>query len=370
MVRNDPEIGIKWSGVKGGYMGLYLTAIITSLIAAVVFWLFFNVVPFWVFKYSRIRPKVVCDLKDISGTLLHFLEIPFVRSVHSASLYQNEIRSGTLTENDFENALYGKCLSPDRCVQGFEHRLLPVGNKLNKVAQQLDEKIDRIFRYSDYLRTREVVLLREIGKKIHTHEYEERNDIVDGVVIKTVNPSISYMKRNFYELYNLYQALKKKCDFSFYNKRNINERLSFAIEVLKDRHYWIYRLMRIRITGKKALLLDAKSAYMKGNKKRAEKKLRKYLELEEEKLVNLRGYFDYIQKDEVFIKILEEIRGKEEVNEWINCVAETEKIKIYMSQRNNENKAIIDEMKNNNPKITELDEKGLMMIRKLFDGYL
>lgn len=76
---------------------------------------------------------------------------------------------------------YGKCLSKESCVNEFEHRLLAVGEKLKFCADEFDKRFDRIQRYADYLKTNELLLLKDISEKIHTYGFAEHTTVVDGV---------------------------------------------------------------------------------------------------------------------------------------------------------------------------------------------
>ena len=51
----------------------FWTAVVTSLIASLIFGLFFSFIPSRI-RYFRIRPRVENDLSSITNQLLHFLE--------------------------------------------------------------------------------------------------------------------------------------------------------------------------------------------------------------------------------------------------------------------------------------------------------
>ena len=67
-----------------------IVSIVTSLIASFLFWIVFNLIP-WICKYIRIRPRVEKDIMDIKTHLLFFIDIPFLQSVHSPSVFQPDI---------------------------------------------------------------------------------------------------------------------------------------------------------------------------------------------------------------------------------------------------------------------------------------
>ena len=85
-------------------------SIITSLIASIVFWLASYFIPSRM-KILQVRPRVEEDIKSILLHIMFYIEIPFLRRVHTATDYQSDIDAQRINLNDYENALYGKCLS-------------------------------------------------------------------------------------------------------------------------------------------------------------------------------------------------------------------------------------------------------------------
>ena len=67
-----------------------LVSIVTSLIASVVFWIVFSLIPTTI-KYFQIRPRVETDITDIKLHLLFFIQIPFLQSIHATSVFQADM---------------------------------------------------------------------------------------------------------------------------------------------------------------------------------------------------------------------------------------------------------------------------------------
>ncbi|WP_155242092.1 hypothetical protein [Butyrivibrio fibrisolvens] len=344
-------------------------SIITSLIASVVFWVGSDLIPSKI-KKLRIRPRIEEDIKSLLLYVFFYIQVPFLHSVHTASNYQSDINTKKLSSIDFENALYGKCLSKERCVNEFEHRLLPVGDKLKQNTKEIEKRLDKIFRYSDFISTKELLLLKEIDEKIHTYEYEEQRDIVDGMVIATVNPSISYMKSNFYELYLLYHDLKKACDGFWFVKRNDYDKYRIACQKLESRRYFSYWIKRFSLNSKLKMLLDVRASYIRGDRRRLEKKLRSYLDIEKQRLVAQRLFLEYLLTDDNYRNLLIEIRGYEEMQEYLDRVNCESMARKRFELRNVETKAIVADKEKRVPKISDMDEEELSKFRKLFDGYI
>lgn len=345
-----------------------LVSVEASLIASVVFWIVFNLIPKTI-KYFQIRPRIETDITDIKLQLLFFIEIPFLQSVHTASVFQHDIEDKKLKEEDFANALYGKCQTEEQCKNEFEHRLLPVGERLEQRAKELDKRLDRIQRYSEFLKTKEVLILKEIGERIHTYDYVERKTIIDGIEIVTINPTISYMTANFYMLFSLYHELKEMCDAFWFVKRNDYEKYMVAWQQLEKKQYIRYFITRFTLDKKQKDLITIRYYYLKEKKKKVKEKLQDYLKHENQKLVSLRLYLDYLLSDDEYLSLCVSVRGEDEVQELVSCLNAEKQIKQRFVSRNEETKKIIDEKEKRNPKITELGESEIRIINKLFDGY-
>lgn len=346
-----------------------IVSIVTSFLAAVVFWIVFDLIPMLI-KYFRIRPRLEKDIIDIELHLFFFIQIPFLQSVYTASFFQSEIEEKDFSQEDFKNALYGKCLSKESCVNEFEHRLLAVGEKLKFCADEFDKRFDRIQRYADYLKTNELLLLKDISEKIHTYGFAEHTTVVDGVPLVSVNPSISYMSRNFYELYILYHELKSLSDSFLLVKRNAFERYRITERELKNRRYVSYYTKRLFLEKKQRDLIDIRYYYLKGEKRKIKEKLIKYLQLDTQKLVYIRGGLDYLMSDSECFKACIAVRGESEVKELMDYLNAERSKKNRFLLRNLETKKMIEERIKNTPIISELDEKKINIIRKVFDGYV
>ena len=347
---------------------LIMLSIWASFIASVVFWAIFNFIP-GLIRYLKIRPRVKKDIRNILLHTLFYIEIPFLHSLHTGSYYQKEITLGKLSVEDYENALYGKCLSPKQCAGEFEHRLLPVGEDLAKHAADIDKKLDLIQRYADYLSTKETLLLKEIGEKIRVYDYSLKDEIIDGLALAPVDPSISYMKNTFFELYQLYQKLQSICDSYFDISKNDSLHYGIARRSIEMKQCCRYYLHRYLIKGNLKLLLDAIHIYGK-NKEKSLSKLRQYLMDEKLRLVYLRGYLAFFIRDDEFLSLCRSLRGEEEYREWLECIYGEEKMKKQSEMRNAENRLIIERKIMQQPKITDLDDDIKLKIQELFDGYL
>ena len=75
-------------------------AIITSLIAALVFWVIFDYLP-KIVSNNKIKPIIVYDFYCLYQKMLSFISLPFTHQSFPDSSYSGEIISGSVTEDDF-----------------------------------------------------------------------------------------------------------------------------------------------------------------------------------------------------------------------------------------------------------------------------
>ena len=193
-------------------MGLssIVIAIITSFIASVVFFLFFEYIPKKK-DYKKIRPRIEVELMEISEQLFFFIECPMKHAEHSPSFFQGAIREEKLTQSDFELGLYNKCLNESYLFDKNASKLMIVGDGLKEQANVIESNIQRVLMNQGYLSAEEILILEDVIRLLHTYPFDTNAvSYLGGVKIYPVNPTISYMQSNFFELYKLYRELRAK----------------------------------------------------------------------------------------------------------------------------------------------------------------
>lgn len=85
-----------------------IVAIVTSLIASIMFWVVFNVIPDRR-ERKKMKPLIDFDLYKIYMKLGHFVEMPFIHSKHSPAYNQQHVFNGVVTKEDFRLFLSTKC---------------------------------------------------------------------------------------------------------------------------------------------------------------------------------------------------------------------------------------------------------------------
>lgn len=79
-------------------------AIVTSFIASVVFYFFFQFIPERK-KYKTIRPRLELELVEMAFSLYFYLEVPFRHNIHSPSFFQKEIEKQLLEKPDMRKSM-------------------------------------------------------------------------------------------------------------------------------------------------------------------------------------------------------------------------------------------------------------------------
>lgn len=305
---------------------LITTSIATSIIAAIIFWLFFNYLP-EKSRYNKIRPKLEYDIYEICSSLFSFIEIPIRSNKHSPAHNQSKLFAGMFSLDDFELALYTKCLNDSYKFDEVASRLIPIGVELETLSLDICQKAQQLYVFNQYLTVKEILLLRKATVKLRTYSY---NSVVatkiDNQTLYPVNPTISYMHKNIYELYILVLQLQeivfkyKKIDETISDsiKTNISSRriknychrgeykqcFKYA-KKCDEKLVWGCKFISLYKTDKEASAIDF---------------LRQQLQASDLKLIYLRDTFSDFYKDDTLKNILISCRSEAEYIEMVDCI--------------------------------------------------
>ena len=191
-----------------------LLPIFLSIVAAIIFWLAFSYLPERK-RRKKLRPIVELALFDAYKQLFSLFDIIMRHAANSPSFYQSEIRACKLTEDDIALGLQNKCLNGSYLYDpNVKDALLVVGDEILDRALALDELANKVLSFHSYATASELVLFEQIREKIRVYHFGERHisktceTIINGQVLRPVDPSISYRSRNFYEIYQLFCKLQ------------------------------------------------------------------------------------------------------------------------------------------------------------------
>lgn len=191
-----------------------LLPILLSIVAAIIFWLVFSYFPERK-RRKKLRPIVELALFDTYKQLFSLFDLIMRHTGNSPSFYQSEIRAGKLSEDDIALGLQNKCLNESYLYNpNVNDALLVVGEEILDRALALDELANKVLNFHTYATAEELVLLEQIREKIRVYHFGERHinkncgTIINGQLLRPVDPSISYRRGNFYEIYQLFCKLQ------------------------------------------------------------------------------------------------------------------------------------------------------------------
>lgn len=304
------------------YVDTYFNSIITSIIAAIIFWLVFSYIPEKK-RRNKIRPILDLDMYHIYTTLFSLFDLIMKHIDYSPSDYQEKIRGNKLEREDIELGLQNKCLNETYLYDSnVNKQLLIIGKKFYEQTREIDETVDKLFNFSNYLDPEEILLFEKIRKKVLVYNPRDFNrsavSIVGNMQFKPVNPSLSYMTQNISELYLFFIQLQ---DIVY--KNNYSDRDTSLSEI---QHYYYSGQYskcekKIRNTIPKypkdenflAFYLFL-CEYMQGAKDSAYNRLEAILR-EKPHLVSSRGFIEDVIHDERVMEQIKKYYSAKEIEE-------------------------------------------------------
>lgn len=188
----------------------FLLPIATSIISAIIFWVFFSVLPERT-KKQKIKPILYSEMSQINQDLFEIFESVMRHSAYTPSFFQKEIQCGTLSESDYRLGLTNKCWN------GFylyypevNDKMDVIGDKILSRINAIEKSTDRIFSFNQYLSTKELNLLSEIRKLLEFYDIDyfvQRNPVMP--FGHPVDPSMAHFASVLKKLNVEYQQLKK-----------------------------------------------------------------------------------------------------------------------------------------------------------------
>lgn len=276
-------------------------AIITSLIASLIFWVVFDYLPNKK-RYNKVRPKVEFDIYEIFVSVSIFLGMALDINKYGWSFSRRKIELGEVTKEDFNLWLQNKCLNSTYQFDEMGAKMLPIGEKLDERSKMICDKIEKGATYYSFMTAEEIILLRKIAAKVRTYSYTDSAvERVDGHTFRPLIPNIAYMAENFTDISKLYLELRnivwsyKKidrsinkyivADFAFdkANKSYLSGDFKRCIKYIKK--------SKFAAESSKQLLLF-KAYYNLGKKKKAESAIRIYFENTKTKTIALHSLLD------------------------------------------------------------------------------
>ena len=216
-----------------------------SIFSGFVFWIIFQLIPLYIRK-SKLRPKIEDDLLYINNTIGHLIDLAMKHAESTTSMFYKEISNYELTLDDLHIGLMNKSLNQSFLVDDFSDNIV-IGELIYKKTKTINTKIDRIFYFNDQLSAAEILVLEKIHQALYKYHFSDFNrpyvDTRDGGRYVPADPSLSYLRYFFFEIYQLKKELEKILISSRANNKSIlfiklsylknKNKFSKAIKILK-----------------------------------------------------------------------------------------------------------------------------------------
>ena len=319
-------------------MSQLLVAILTSLAAAVVFWLFFDLIPSKISR-KKVQPIIDYDLYKLYQSLLKILELPFWQTSRGDTLHTEELLSGSLSELDFKTFLSTKCLSVDyQKIDEMSGLLIPIGDKLQALKDEISEIIKRLYIFNYHLNAEQILICRQLLDNLNLYSYDTPAfEKVKGVgVFHPVNPTVNYMSMMFNDLYVLFTKLQKhlmlsrSVDVAPYYQRGLDYIRVSSLYA----HKWFRRVVALTKNTKNGGISSYyfRSLYMLKKKVLASRALVAYLRKNTIPLESMSYSFYEIIKDKRMCDVLIKERTQEEFDQLDQIIVEKTKAKSQFEQ--------------------------------------
>jgi hypothetical protein len=324
------------------YFKDFINPIILSVIAGIIFWLIFSFLPERK-RLKKLRPKLDLDIYHAYINLFFLLDLVMRPNSHSPSDFQQKIKGNKLTKEDLELGLQDKCLNDSYLYDSnVSKSLMPIGKSLFDRASEIDLNIENLYSFSNYLTADEIILLEKIRKKLKVYDLNNygRSAIskVGSMELKPVNPSLSYMAQNLYELYLLFIQLQKLVYNNSYSDRDIF--------ISKVQHYYHSdQFIKCKQVATEGILKYPKdknflefysfmSEYKLGKKESAYLMLENILK-NKPHLVSSRSFLSEFLDDKKVYSLIEKLYLENEISELKEVLnRENTKEKLYIEQAN------------------------------------
>ena len=329
-----------------------VSAIVTSFIASVVFYLCFQYLP-EKRRYNRIRPRIEVELMEITDSLFFYIEMPLRHEIHSSSFFQKEIREGKLVKEDFELGLYNKCLNDSYVYDENSNLMIVIGDKLKYHADQLSLGIRNVLMSQQFLTSDEILIIEDINRLLYTYQYDgDANLKVGTSYYRPVNPTLSYMSDNFYKLYCLWSELRHKMfRYTYIRKEERQgeqrfftlqwERINWelkhgnyerASEIIDELSIGELPDFQVEVLEYLRLRIEIEIGYIEHAKAHLERIIK---DRKRERLVYERGFFECIEGNKELMSLCSKLCSEDEIAEWNNVVGQEKRIKDHFIKQNN-----------------------------------
>jgi hypothetical protein len=326
---DGPKSGLELEDRSSHPVREFVYSILLNIAAAIIFWLFFAYFPER-HRRTKLRPKVELGIYQVYRTLFATFDSIMRSEARSPSSFQKKINGNALRPEDIELGLENKCLNETFLYdEKVSRSLIPIGKELFEMERVIDEATERLFAFSSYLTTREILILEQIRGTLQVYTLKHYDRPAGARIGDTrympVNPSLAYMKDNLAHLYELFDQLR---DIVFNNRYRDRDVLFSKIQC--DYEQGKYRRCEHSIRTARAVYTKDRTwlelhqflcEYMGGNKAAACDKLDDILKARPE-LVSNRGFLLDVISDSSVRQIIEKYYTNVEIEAFDLVVGE------------------------------------------------
>jgi hypothetical protein len=214
---------------------IFFYPLLLSIISALIFWLVFSYLPRNNRK-RKLRPVIEVDLLYVYTSLFHIFDLIMMHHKNSPSYFQDKIRGNKLTKNNIKLGLQNKCLNENYLFDSNVNKyLIPIGEEIYENSNKIDLLISKIFNFSQYVSSKEILLLEQIREELKRYDYDEdiasknAEFIIGGQKLYPLVSIIYYRVDNFFKLYELFTTLQNivLTKNKFYNRDCILYKIQF-----------------------------------------------------------------------------------------------------------------------------------------------
>lgn len=303
--------------------------VLLSIISAIIFWFVFSFLPYR-YRRKKLRPKLDLDIYLVCTALFRVFDLVMRFNHHSPSFFQDKIQGDKLSLDDIELGLQNKCLNETFLYdQSISEHMLVIGEQLHEIEVEINNAIERLFNFSSYLTEKEILLLEQIRKKLQVYNLKDYNRSAmpnfGGEQYLVVDTSLSYMKNNLCELYQLYIKLRN----IVFNNKYVDR------DIMLNKVQFFYYTGRYRDCRKTARLARSQYPsdagfldfylflcnYKSGKKHRAQNKLENVLKSKPH-LISSRGFLGDVVSDKAIADLIEKYYSKTEIENFYSVISQ------------------------------------------------
>jgi tetratricopeptide (TPR) repeat protein len=214
---------------------IFIYPLLLSLISALIFYYFFNVLPRRT-DFEKIKPQIEFHLDKILSDGMFI-----VTEMTHQNISQKKYYSGSLTLKELELALKGNYFDTKLkyVTTNKDGNWYCIGEFVSDYISEIQINIDIMLRYIIFLNPELIKIINELQRnglfETWDRHYPVQDLNIDERIYKIKKEDLSKFKNNLFKLYKTLQKLEQFVEENFYNKLNsLKIKASKAFFYLED----------------------------------------------------------------------------------------------------------------------------------------